>query len=66
MEEILLDTYMQQMDKPTEAGAGTARTKRNRCTNLSTKYRGKNLGVYIVVNLGPRGSKRKVIKIERN
>ena len=33
---------------------------------LSRKYKGKKLGLYIVVNLGPRGSKGKVIKIERN
>ena len=67
MEEVLLDAYMQQMEKPTEAGAGTEKSKRNQCTNFEQKVqREKKLGPYIVVNLGPRGSKGKVIKIERN
>ena len=66
MAEILSDAHMQQIEKPTEAGAGMANQSITNAPTLSGKYRGKTLGLYIVVNLGPRGSKGKVIKIERN
>ena len=68
MEGILLGAYMEQMEKPSEAGAGTAESKRDHEPTLRTKYgrRKRKLRLYTVVNLGPRGSKRKVIKIERN
>lgn len=68
MKEILLGAHMQEMEKPTEAGAGTAKSKHNNCTNFEHKEQRKKrkLGLYIVVNLSPRGPKGKVLKIERN
>ena len=42
-------------------------SKHNQSTDYEHKVqRTEKLGLYTVVNLGPRGSKGKVIKIERN
>ena len=64
MEEILLDAYMRQIEKQELELQNQSITH---APTLSRKYRVKDrLGLYIVVNLGPRCSKGKVIKIERN
>jgi len=67
VEEILLDAYIQKIERPKEAVAGAAIIKGRHTPNPEYKVQRKEvLGLYTVVNLGPRGSKSKVLKIERN